>query len=322
MSENKKSERENKKDRANGEGDKRENRENEEASGIPDEWASVPFQDYFDKGFRPYKHRVRGKDYIVLRKGGEFKSLGPYDEDRWSLLVDMYPRKLPQPSSDNPPISERIAELKKEKLSKREIAQTLYNEGYPTSEMMRNGYPPVLLSSRRSKENLSDESVQAALRGATRGPGYLNELKSMIQKQISLSREFAESCTTAGVKVLFAALKIGGVNEEDISNITKDVGTLENVVNKATQAALKAIEYYDMEHIKRLEDERNEARAAYSLVAAQLRELQRNLEPRKTLERLIHSYIVSGNTDGNVLTALIDKLLSMEMHELQSEVLA
>lgn len=322
MSEKRENERENREKGENSEGEKRENRENEETlPKIPDEWASIPFQDYFDRGFRPYKHRVREKEYMALRKGKEFKSLGPYDEERWNLLVNMYPYKLPQPSPDNPPIDERIEELKKEKLGKREIAQALYEEGYSTQEMMHNGYPPSLLAG-RSKRKLSDEDVQAAVRGATRGPGYLQELKSMIQKQISLSREFAESCTTAGVKVLFAALKRGSVSEEDISRITRDVGALENVVDKATQTALKAIEYYNVEHIKQLEEERNEARVAYSLAVAQLKDQQRRLEPRKSLERLIYTYIVSGNTDGNVLTTLIDKLLTMEMGKVQSEVLA
>lgn len=61
---------------------------------IPEEWKRIPIQDYFDKGFRPYKHNVDGKLYITLKKGRFEKSLGPYSEDRWQLLLSMYPKKI------------------------------------------------------------------------------------------------------------------------------------------------------------------------------------------------------------------------------------
>jgi len=289
---------------------------------LPDEWKEIPIQDYFDMGFRPYVEQKGERKYIGLRKGNRFKSLGPYDSDKWELLKSMYPYRLPEPSPDNPPIDTRIEQLKKDGYGRRDIAQTLYNEGYSTRDMMSRGYPPNLISKKKKGEALSDESVRMTIAGAARGPGYLDELKKMIRAQISLSREFAEACTNAGVQVVFSALKRTNLSTDEVRQIFKNVEALTNVVDKATETALKALEYYDSERIERLEEERNEARVAYSLAAAQLKEMQRRMKPKAILERLLYAYIVSGNTDANMLTALIDKLLSLEMGELQSKVVA
>jgi hypothetical protein len=61
---------------------------------IPQEWAAIPIQDYFDKGFKPYK-RIKGeRAYISLKRGRYEKGLGPYTDEKWSILVSMYPHKL------------------------------------------------------------------------------------------------------------------------------------------------------------------------------------------------------------------------------------
>jgi hypothetical protein len=65
-----------------------------ETPKVPPEWKEVPIQDLFSKGWKPYRKTVEGKTYIVLRKGEYMKSLGPYSEDRWELLLSMYPYKL------------------------------------------------------------------------------------------------------------------------------------------------------------------------------------------------------------------------------------
>lgn len=76
----------------------------------------IPLQDYFDKGFKPrVKTDRNGRQYITLRKGNREKSLGPYREDRWFLLTDMYPKKRPAPSL---PVSPRATGLLSAKVEK------------------------------------------------------------------------------------------------------------------------------------------------------------------------------------------------------------
>jgi len=294
------------------EGQRRTNGEKrEEEPKVPEEWAEIPIQDYFDKGYRPTIRKSGGKKYIYLRRGDDLQSIGPYTEERWKLLVSMYPRKL----TPDIPIKERIEQLKEEGLSREEIARALYNEGYSTQAIMRERYSIRNLAKTTGSE-VDDRTVQSAVKGATRGPGYLQELKDMIRTQISLSREFAEACTTAGVKVLFAALKMGGVSEEEIGQITTNVGALENVVDKATKMALKAIEYYDAERIEQLERERDEARAMVVLLEAQLDKIKQSLDPLVRLERMIYNLALLSGTvkvDHNVIMAIMEKWLAMQV---------
>ena len=42
---------------------------------IPEEWKSIPIQDYFAKGFKPRIKRKGGREYITLRRGNREKSL-------------------------------------------------------------------------------------------------------------------------------------------------------------------------------------------------------------------------------------------------------
>jgi len=73
-----------------------ETEDTENLKQVYEEWDqlhTVPVQDYIDKGFRPYK-RIRGNYmYITLKKGKFEKSLGPYTEARWRLLMSMMPKK-------------------------------------------------------------------------------------------------------------------------------------------------------------------------------------------------------------------------------------
>jgi len=61
---------------------------------IPEEWRSIPIQDYFAKGFKPRIKRKGGREYITLRRGDREKSLGPYSEERWELIMSMYPHRM------------------------------------------------------------------------------------------------------------------------------------------------------------------------------------------------------------------------------------
>lgn len=71
---------------------------------VIDNWdhlKEIPVQDYFDKGWKPrVKTKTNGSRYITIRRrwkeNGKWldaeKSLGPYDPERWEILLEMYPR--------------------------------------------------------------------------------------------------------------------------------------------------------------------------------------------------------------------------------------
>jgi hypothetical protein len=70
--------------------------EGEAPSALPPEWGKIPFQRLFEDGFRPYIRFV-GKDkkmYIVLRKGNNEVSLGPFTNEKWNLLLSICPEDV------------------------------------------------------------------------------------------------------------------------------------------------------------------------------------------------------------------------------------
>jgi len=270
--------------------------ENKPLAKIPEEWAEIPIQDYFDKGYRPLIVQ-RGSNKLIYLRGGhegeDYVPLGPHTDERWKLLLAMYPRKLP---SQLPPIKSRIAELKKEGITDRkEIAHALYSEGYPTAEIMRSRLPIRGLKSRTvaGRGKMDDDSTQAILASGTRGTGYMQELKDMVRRQVSLSSEFASACTNAGVQVVLSALRRTELKPEEVRRVFTDKDNLKAVVDKATETALKALEYYDSDRITKVENERDEARAYACLLEAQIDDIKRRLDPKFRLEKMIYNLVCS-----------------------------
>lgn len=218
------------------------------------------------------------------------------------------------------PIDERVKELEGEGLSKSEIVLILYDEGYPTQEIMKRGLPLKALK-RRKTEN-EERDVMGAMRGRVRGEGYLDELKNMIRAQISRSRELTELCSNIGLGTLLAALRKSGISIDGFRSIAMNEGTLKDALGKAAETAFKALEYYNSEQIEKLEKERDEARVYASFMESRFEELATGLDPKMRLERMIHTYLLSGNVDANVLTALVDKWLSTELTGLKMKVMA
>ena len=280
----------------------------EKVPEIPPEWERMNIKEFFDAGFRPSIKRVGAYSYITLKKGNTEKSLGTYSEERWRALMSIYPRKVP---SQLPPIEEKLKELG-DKVSRDDAAKLLYEEGYPTQELMRVGLPLKSLK-------IDRKDLAGAMEGNVRGPGYVDELKHMITKQISLSREFAEACTNAGVQVVLAALKKTPVAPEEYRAIFKNVDSLTSIVDKATDTALRALDAYNSDQYRKLEEERDEARFAYSMMAARMKELTESLDPSLSIEKMIHTYLMSGNVDPNVLMSLLDKWLTLKFEAIKAE---
>lgn len=69
---------------------------------IPNEWSEIQFQDLFANRWKPRIKTTNNISYITLRRGNNEKSLGPYTEERWQLVMSMLPRReLPPPISQS-----------------------------------------------------------------------------------------------------------------------------------------------------------------------------------------------------------------------------
>lgn len=85
-----------------------------------EELKEIPIMDLFDKGWKPrVKSKPDGKRYITIRNkwkddDGKWhdreKGLGPYDPERWEVLLDMYPKEdiFPKRGSPKKPTSSSI----------------------------------------------------------------------------------------------------------------------------------------------------------------------------------------------------------------------
>jgi hypothetical protein len=216
-----------------------------------------------------------------------------------------------------PPIEDRVKELRAEGLSEADVVLRLYDEGYPTHDIMKMGFSLRHLA-RRKRKKMEEKDLMTTLEGpAGRGEGYLAELKTMIRSQISRTRELTELFYDVGLGVLLAALRKSGMKIEDYRKIALERGAISEALKMAGETAFKALDYYESDVIGKLEEERDEARFAYSLVAAQLKELTESLDPKVRLEKMIHTYLASGNVDEGVLTSLIEKWISIEVKGLK-----
>jgi len=94
----------------------------EEAKTILENWEELkelPLQDYFSKGWRPLKKRQKYGLMIYLRKQWRdqdgwkeaTKSLGPYDEGRWRLLLEMFPHKINPTSTESESLNSETESL-------------------------------------------------------------------------------------------------------------------------------------------------------------------------------------------------------------------
>jgi len=214
-----------------------------------------------------------------------------------------------------PTIDERIEELKAENKEPREITQILYEEGYSTHDIMRRHLP--LKSLKKVPE--SEDSVMGAIAGTTKGAGYLDEFKTMIQRQIARSRELTEVFSNVGLGVLLASLRKSGLSMDDFRRIAMKQEGLKEALEKAGETAFKALEYYQSDLIKRVEDDRDEARSYACVLETKFGALAKQIDPKFRLERMIHTYLLSGNVAPETLMSLIDKWLEIEITEARLE---
>jgi len=144
----------------------------------------------------------------------------------------------------------------------------------------------------------------------------------MIRQQIGRTRELTEEFYNLGLGVLFASLSKSGMSMEDFRKIAMQEGSLREAFKKAGETAFKALEYYQSDLVTQVEKERDEARAYSSVLRTRVDELVKQLTPRIRLEKMIQTYLFSGNVQEATLMSLLDKWLEMEAVEAKMEAIA
>ena len=63
---------------------------------VPEKWKRLPLADMIENGWHPKRKTVKGTEYLVLRSpknlGNTERGLGPFTEENWNLLMEMFPR--------------------------------------------------------------------------------------------------------------------------------------------------------------------------------------------------------------------------------------
>lgn len=222
-------------------------------------------------------------------------------------------REEPQPNID-----ERLDQLKAQGYDKKEITQILHQEGYNTRDIMERHLPLRSLKRRPTDE----DSIMGVMAGTSKGPGYLEELKAMIQTQIGRSRELTEAFSNIGLGIVLASLRKSGMPIDRFKDIALNKGSLMTALERAGETAFKALEYYQSDLVTKVEDERDEARVYASVLETKVRALMKDLDPKFRLEKMILTYLLSGAPEPDTLMTLIDKWLSIELAEVRMEVIS
>ncbi len=217
------------------------------------------------------------------------------------------------------PIDERIEQLRAEEKNDREITRILYDERYATTEIMKR---KLSLAHLRKKKPTSSASVHDAIAGTTKGPGYLDEFKTMIQQQISRSRELTDVFYNIGLGTLLASLSKSGLSMEDFRKIALKKEGLREALESAGKTVFKALEYFESDLIVKVEKERDEARAYSTILESRVNKMLKSLDPKFRLEKMIQTYLFSGNVDPDTMDRLLDKWLAMEVTEVKLELIA
>lgn len=119
-----------------------EGSEAEKKPEIPENWKELPLADMVDKGWRPRIKEMKDRAYLTMRYGTQERSLGPYTQEKWNLLMAMFPKlkiltqKAPPPSEGSllkveigkPHPIRKTADISIQTLAWYEWAQ---NRGYP-----------------------------------------------------------------------------------------------------------------------------------------------------------------------------------------------
>lgn len=221
---------------------------------------------------------------------------------------------------------ERIKVLKEEGKTNKEICLILEHEGVNPQLIITQfggAYTAAKRDERKQAEasqESAEDRVQLDLQGRGGKDGWLVEIQTMIAAQVQKSRELTTFCFNQGLAVLLASLYKTGMTMDDFRKIALTQTGLAEALQKAAEIPYKALDAFESDRYALLENERDGARMYASTLEVSRDELMKNLDPKIRLERMIISYLLSGNVDPNVLTPLIDKWLSLELEEIKMAV--
>jgi len=225
------------------------------------------------------------------------------------------------------PIEEMIDVLKQQGYSKDQIAQILYEAGYPPAEIAQKlGVSLRIfgeLASAASEKRQEELATQNIVFPAGKAEGVIANLKAMIKQQVATLADLQNAFFDAGLEVLLLALmKTKEFNQFRQLLESKQLG---EALKLAKDTVVKALESYDPEAfqkkieeyenaIHRLELERDEARLAYTMLVQKIKDFMKAIEPRLSLERMILSYITtSEKIDPEIFEKLLNKWLDLSL---------
>lgn len=105
-----------------------------EETKLPDEWTQIPIHDLIDKGYRPRVKKVKGTQYLSLKKGNSERGLGHYTPTKWELLMELFPKlKVPTKTTDDNANSEES-----------ESVETLFSTKIGKPKTLKKTFTPTL----------------------------------------------------------------------------------------------------------------------------------------------------------------------------------
>jgi hypothetical protein len=220
---------------------------------------------------------------------------------------------------------ERLKKLEASGMSKHDICRTLVLENYNNRLIVAafgGLYAKVVreIKEERAKE---EDSHLAALAGTAKGEGYLDEQKARMRHEFSRDTVVMKFIVDLGWMAFFAGLSKTDIPPEKILAMASEPEGFQKAMAPVGETVTKALECYpnSAATINKLEDERDEARAAYILLKTQVDDLAKRLTPSVRLEKMISAYILSGNFNPEALSVLLEKWLAVQVMALRKEVI-
>lgn len=231
------------------------------------------------------------------------------------------PEEIPKPPEERSSFEERLKELEASEMNKHDICRTLVLEDYNNRLIVAKfgGLYAKVVREIKAERGTEDESHLGALAGTAKGEGYLDEQKARIRFEFSRDTVVMKFVVDLGWAAFLAGLSKAGIPPDNLRMVASDPESFSKVLMPIRETVCNAIKYYQSDAVSKVEGERDEARAAYTIVRSQLEDLAKGLTPGIRLERMITAYLLSGNVTPEVTVELVERWINMEEMELRKE---
>jgi hypothetical protein len=227
------------------------------------------------------------------------------------------PEATPVSPEEKTSFEERLKDLEATEMSKHDICRTLVLENYNNRLIVATFgglYAKVVREVKEERAKEEDSHI-AALAGTAKGEGYLDEQKARMRFEFSRDTVVMKFIVDLGWMAFFAGLPKTDIPPEKILVMASDPEGFPKALAPISETVIKALKYYQSEAVSKVEAERDEARAAYTVLKTQVDDLAKKLTPGIRLERMITAYLLSGNVTPEALSELLGtyrQWLSME----------